>query len=140
MKRVVIADAVLRRWVQAQLPETAREWVKIEEIGAEGADIVVVRSTDPLPLQGGRCGILLLPAGSAPKMRSRSVVSYGNTGKDTLAVSGIEQEKILISLERELVTVWGKRVERQEIFAKRDLETEGMLAGVGVLILLGLSE
>ena len=92
----------------------------------------------PLP---ERCRTVLLPGelGSVP-MRAASAVSYGVSPRDSLTVSSREGGVLWAALQRELVTVDGQVVERQEfplVLAPGERELSA-LAAAGALLLLGV--
>ena len=92
----------------------------------------------------GACRTLLLP-GQIPqaldKIQAASVVSYGLSSKDSLTVSSCRRKRLSVALQRELVTVEGQVVERQEFPVLRVPEMEMManLAVIGTLLLLGVA-
>ena len=92
----------------------------------------------PLP---ERCRTVLLPGelGGAP-LRAASAVSYGMSPRDSLTISSREGETLWVALQRELVTVDGRIVERQEFpLALEPGEQElSVLAAAGALLLLGV--
>lgn len=89
------------------------------------------------------CRTVLLPgdAGAAlGQLRAASAVSYGNSPRDSLTLSSRNGDRLWAALQRELVTVDGHVVERQEFPLRRppgtgDLST---LAVAGALLLLGV--
>ena len=92
----------------------------------------------------GTCRTLLVPgdAGRALEgLRAASAVSYGTSPRDSLTVSSRETGKIWAALQREIVTVNGWVVERQEFPVKVGDRREELpaLAVAGALLLLGLS-
>lgn len=92
----------------------------------------------PLPRQ---CRTVLLPGemGGAP-LQAASAVSYGVSPRDSLTISSREGELLWAALQRELVTVDGRVVERQEFpLALGPGEEElSALAAAGALLLLGV--
>lgn len=94
----------------------------------------------PLP---GACRTVLLPGqagGLAEGLRAASAVSYGPSPRDSLTISSREGDKLLVALQRELVTMDGRVVERQEFpvvlpTGAGELPT---LAAAGALLLLGV--
>lgn len=92
----------------------------------------------PLP---ERCRTVLLPGelGTTP-LRAASAVSYGVSPRDSLTISSREDGALWVALQRELVTVGGRIVERQEFpLALEPGEKElSALAAAGALLLLGL--
>lgn len=92
----------------------------------------------PLP---ERCRTVLLPGelGGVP-LCAASAVSYGVSPRDSLTISSREGGTLWVALQRELVTVDGQIVERQEFPLALDPgETElPALAAAGALLLLGV--
>lgn len=92
----------------------------------------------PLP---GQCRTVLLPggAGSLP-LRAASAVADGASPRDSLTLSSREGDTLWAALQRELVTVDGRVVERQEFpLALEPGERElTALAAAGALLLLGM--
>ena len=90
------------------------------------------------------CRTVLLPgdAGELLKgLRAASAVSYGASPRDSLTISSREGNTLWAALQRELVTVEGQVVERQE-FPLTLHPGEGelpALAVAGALLLLGVS-
>lgn len=70
-----------------------------------------------------------------------SAVSYGTSPKDSLTISSREADLLWMAIQRELVTVDGEIVERQE-FSLRISPWTGELSALavaGALLLLGIS-
>lgn len=88
------------------------------------------------------CRTVLLPgeAGERGCLRAASAVSYGASPRDSLTISSREREQVWAALQRELVTVDGHVVERQEFpLPLRPGEEElSVLAAAGALLLLGV--
>ncbi len=89
------------------------------------------------------CRTVLLPGQTgraAGEMRAASAVSYGTSPKDTLTVSSREENRLWCALQRELVTVDGRVVERQEFPLELDRKDRELpaLAVAGALLLLGV--
>ncbi len=94
----------------------------------------------PLP---PACRTVLLPGeggAAAGRLRAASAVSYGPSPKDTLTISSREGRRLWAALQRELVTVDGQVVERQEfpLELERGEEELSALAVAGALLLLGV--
>ncbi len=112
--------------------------------GADHPALVVVspraaaRRLD-LPRQ---CRTVLLPGemGSVP-VRAASAVSYGTSPRDSLTLSSREGDTLWAALQRELVTVDGHVVERQEfpLCLEPGEEELPALAAAGALLLLGVT-
>ena len=91
----------------------------------------------------GLCRAVLLPGDAAALLSGRkavSAVSYGASPRDTLTISSREGDLLWAALQRELVALDGRVVERQEfplpLFP--GMGEEGALAAAGALLLLGL--
>ena len=92
----------------------------------------------PLPR---RCRTVLLPGGMrGTPPQAASAVSYGASPRDSLTISSREGDVLWAALQRELVTVDGHVVERQEFPLRLEPEEEELpaLAAAGALLLLGV--
>lgn len=94
----------------------------------------------PLPRQ---CRTVLLPGGMKDRsfpLQAASAVSYGASPRDTLTLSSREGDILWAALQRELVTVYGRVVERQEFPLRLDPGAGELpsLAAAGALLLLGV--
>ncbi|MBP1737222.1 MAG: hypothetical protein H6Q60_1103 [Oscillospiraceae bacterium] len=90
------------------------------------------------------CGTVLLPGRAGSLLRAmhvESAVSYGPSAKDSITLSSMKDGHICIAVQRELVTVSGGLVERQELVlpfqAASEEDPERFLAVTGALLLLG---
>ena len=90
-----------------------------------------------------RCRMALLP-GDAPlpgwDLQAASAVSYGSGPKNTLTLSSREGRKLWLALQRELVTIQGQVVDRQEFpwMLDHGASPQSALAVAGALLLLGV--
>lgn len=88
-----------------------------------------------------QCRTALLPGGmSGVPPKAASAVSYGASPRDSLTISSREGNTLWAALQRELVTVDGQVVERQEFpvpLAPGEEELSA-LAAAGALLLLGV--
>ena len=88
------------------------------------------------------CRTVLLPGyawGLPEGLRAASAVSYGASPKNSLTVSSRRGERLWAALQRELVTVEGRVVERQEFPVPFLSHGElASLAVAGALLLLGV--
>lgn len=89
------------------------------------------------------CRTVLLPGdagGMLRGMRAASAVSYGLSARDSLTISSREDSRLWAALQRELVTVDGRVVERQEfpLELKQGEHPMSALAVAGALLLLGV--
>lgn len=84
------------------------------------------------------CPILLLPGRTVPPDPAASlVVSYGPSPRDTLTFSSLGDGEMVLALQRELVTLTGRRLERQELALTVRWEPMLTLAWAGTLLLAG---
>ncbi len=89
------------------------------------------------------CRILLIPDTASGILRSFNadcVVSYGMNEKSSLTLSSVSDEEMVVSLQRELPTLDGEILERQELKMRRPLgmPEESILAVAGTLLLTGV--
>lgn len=89
------------------------------------------------------CRTVLVPGSGGDVLqglRAASAVSYGPSPKDSLTLSSREENRMWATLQREVVTLEGRVVERQEFAVPLVRRGEEMpaLAVVGALLLLGV--
>lgn len=110
-------------------------------------DLLVI-APDATGLAGAgilRPRLALLPGGSvalAQRVRAVSAVSYGLGRQNTLTLSSMEGGSVSVALQRELVTLSGSTVERQEWvlpYDREQLTPEELLCLSGALLLLDQS-
>lgn len=102
-----------------------------EAVGWAGAPAVACRTV----LLPGAAGVRFCPP------RAESAVSYGTSPRDTITLSSAEAGRLCVEVQRELVTVSGAVVERQELVLPRpeELPPGLLLAAAGALLLLDLT-
>ena len=89
------------------------------------------------------CRTVLIPGSGGRALeglRAASAVSYGPSPRDSLTISSREEKQMWATLQREVVTVEGRVVERQDFpipLARRGEEMSA-LAAAGALLLLGV--
>lgn len=84
------------------------------------------------------CGILLLPDGaSAGYATCGCLVTYGLSARSTITLSAIGEDSRVVAILRELVTVHGDVLDRQEICISDSSEPDAALALTGAALLLG---
>lgn len=142
-------DAPLRQWEQYLPPMEGRRVKtaeKASELFSEGpldllavAPGVTVGEEERLPA----CRLLLLPGANAPligRVNAPCVMSYGISSKDSLTVSSLEADHLALAIQRELVTISGGTVERQELILGIHGITKPIpwVYWVGVLLILGI--
>lgn len=101
--------------------------------------IAVNEVVAPLP----PCRLLLLPGTEVSLLRycvASCVMSYGASHKDSLTISSLDPPTVSLAILRELPTLTGGIVERQELqFPLRGKEPAlSLLFRVGLLLVLGL--
>lgn len=89
------------------------------------------------------CRAVLLPGQVGPLarlLRGEYAVSYGTSPRDTITFSSMEGDRIALALQRELVTLEGTVVDRQELVLRFPPERShlALLAAAGALLLLGV--
>ena len=111
----------------------------------DGPSLLVIspRAAGSGPLRVPPCRAVLLPGeggGGRGELRAVSAVSYGLSPRDSLTLSSREGERLWCALQRELVTLDGAVVERQEfpVLPPPGLEPLSALAAAGALLLLGV--
>lgn len=90
------------------------------------------------------CRILLMPETAGEVLRffeTDCVVSYGMSEKCSVTLSSISDSNAVISLQRELPTLDGEMLERQELKMNRleHLSEESLLAIATVLLISGIA-
>lgn len=87
-----------------------------------------------------QCRTALVPGETVLPLRAASAVSYGVSPRDSLTLSSREGDVLWAALQRELVTVDGQVVERQEfpLSLAPGAGELSALAAAGALILLGV--
>lgn len=110
-------------------------WMDASETDAAFDALLVIHPRGEIPVSG----TLLLPDEFAGQRSfpAAQVVSYGLSPKSSLTLSSVEEEHLVVALQRELVTLTGQRVERQEFFCPEILGREATLAIAGALLIAG---
>lgn len=122
-------------------------------IGAQHPVILLGENMDLLVVSPGaagwagagglHCRLALVPEGAGVLMKglkAEGVVSYGSGTKNTITLSSLEENRICLAIQRELVTVEGNMVERQELvlpYPQQGQTPEFFMARIGALLLLG---
>lgn len=90
-----------------------------------------------------RTALLPDPAGLlARSLLADRAVSYGMSGRDTITLSSLEEDRVCVAVQREIIRLDGGLVERQELVVpRREGESpEHLLVRVGVGLLLAKGE
>lgn len=94
--------------------------------------------------QKARCGILLVPGrcagGAAQVFSPECIVAYGMSARDTITLSSIEEKNAVVALQRELLTLERRVLDRQEIPVKvfSSISPEEIMVVVGSLLIMGV--
>ncbi|MDR0382270.1 MAG: hypothetical protein LBH86_09815 [Oscillospiraceae bacterium] len=92
--------------------------------------------------RGFESRIAVLPGTDAAAWRVRAgeVITYGLSARDTLTLSSVTDDRLALAVQREIVDVAGRRVDRQEITLRRPprLELWQCLACAGTLLAAGV--
>lgn len=134
--------AVLER--EEGLSRALAEWFGAACLPGEGPQLLVV-SPQAAQLQPGQeleCGTVLLPGdagGLLERIRSRTAVSYGLSARDSITLSSRRGRRMCVAVQRELVGLDGRVLERQEFVldAPPQADTMTLLALTGARLLMG---
>lgn len=87
-----------------------------------------------------QCRTALVPGELNVPLRAASAVSYGVSPRDSLTISSREGDVLWAALQREVVTIDGQVIERQEfpLALEPGGEELSTLAAAGALLLLGV--
>ena len=138
---------VLRRPDEA-LEHTLDRWLSRHPLPGKAGERLVLLSPNWAPGPGAEpeavppCAVLLLPSSAAPlasRFSARCAVSYGSGVRDSLTLSSLEGNRLVIAVQRELPAVTGGSVEQQELVlpVPRGVSPLPVLAAAGALLLLG---
>lgn len=128
----------IRRAVRAGLSA----WGGPRAGGGPALLVLSPRAAGSGPLRLPPCRAVLLPGEGGAELgalRAASAVSYGLSPRDSLTLSSREGGRLWCALQRELVTLDGAVVERQEfpLVPPPGLEPLPALAAAGALLILG---
>lgn len=90
-----------------------------------------------------QCNILLVPGKYATRIakviKSKCVVGYGLSSKDTITLSSIEEGRAVLAIQREMITLDEKVLDRQEVpLEYSKLSTDLLMVLAGSLLILGM--
>lgn len=141
-------DALMRA-----LPRSRQESIRLTSLPA-AADLMAVEHLDLLAVAPGAdlapsaplpsCRLLLLPGTEGALLRhckAACVMSYGGASKNSLTLSSLEVGQVSIAIQRELPTLTGGSIDRQELVfpLAPDQEALSLLFRVGLFLVLGVS-
>lgn len=104
----------------------------------------IARSVSFPTVHSVNCGVLLTPgqwaSNTARAIHADCVVSFGMSGRDTITMSSVADGMPVLALQRELVTLGGDILERQElpIHYMGSASADTLLGVYGSLLILGL--
>ncbi len=134
MKQLAVFDKSFEQWLRAPLKELGVS-VLPGRAGAFEAAVFPPSGGGPGPV---RCRLAVLPGDWTPpfSLRAEETVTYGFSPRDTLTLSSAEGP--LLSLQRELVTLDGRRLDPQELKFHRGFPVSGgALCAVAALLAAG---
>lgn len=104
--------------------------------------IVLSRKAPNMMSYSPHCRVLLTPGCPATLgIRADCLVSYGMSERSSITLSSIEADSLILTLQRELMTIDGEILDRQDIALRplHGISPGDMLAASGALLLLGLN-
>jgi hypothetical protein len=85
----------------------------------------------------GSADIVLLPGyAKMCHVRAKCAVTYGMSSRDSITMSSFAEKTRIMALQREIMTISGRILERQELMIHDTLPPEILLAVYGALIIL----
>jgi hypothetical protein len=96
-------------------------------------------SDGPLPdiFNPCRCQIAILPGDKTLDCRylqAKRVVTYGISGKNTVTLSSVDEDRLFLALQREIISLDGRRIEQQEMLIQNAPLTNSTLAGATAML------
>ena len=86
----------------------------------------------------GKFGILLIPDGCDIYHNAEKVITYGMASHNALTLSSVGENRCVLTIQREIVTVFGKTLEPQDVVIPRlHLEPQCALAASAALLIAG---
>ena len=127
----------LRPLLLAALPPALGELTPPERRG--GVDLLVLSPAwGKEILSCPPCRVILSPGHLEP-LSAPAAVSYGPSPRDTLTFSSLAGDGMVLSLQREVVTLTGRRLDRQELPLPCRGDPLTALAWAGTLLLAGVA-
>ena len=143
---VLDQDGGLWSELTRRLPKAAGQPVRwTRQIGSESArldGLILAPSPGRLPAVFPACRVLLIPGQLgclAVQIPCVWAVSYGFSRRDTLTVSSLTDHGLEAALQREILTITGATIERQELMLPAGPDPLTLLALTGAALLLGKS-
>ena len=88
-----------------------------------------------------KCRVLLTPGSAADeKIEAACAVGYGMSGCNSITLSSIKEDECILTLQRDILTLGGCVLERQDIAVRKDKATdpEELMAAAAALLILGI--
>lgn len=135
------------------LPRNRRETLRFTGLPV-AAELMAVEHLDFLAVAPGAklafcppippCRLLLLPGSEGAllqRCKAACVMSYGGSSKDSLTLSSLAAGQASLAIQRELPTLTGGSIERQELVfpLAESKQARSLLFRVGLLLVLGVS-
>lgn len=107
------------------------------------AQVVVLSGTAARNLPKNReieCKILIAPSDAVPaNAECEYIVSYGMGARDSITASSVSEKECLLALQRDIITLSGEFVDRQEIpVLRKNFSPEDLMAISGALLVMGV--
>ncbi len=125
--------------IQSDLDFVAVSPAWLREMGEASALDALIVGPDGIELPPVTCRIAVLPGQTPLPVRASCVLTYGLSSKESVTISSMDETKLALALQRDLINVKGERVERQEFLVPRlhGFTREEILALWGGLLAVG---
>lgn len=142
MSRIVIWESPagqIRHFVQTRLAEHNKN-ATLSDAGGACNLLILAQPQQHMPPT--TCDALLVSSDICPEtiatIHTKWAVSFGLSGKDSITVSSLDQSVAVLALQREIVTLSGTILERQEfpVIVPPGIHTSDMMAALGCLLML----
>lgn len=70
-------------------------------------------------------------------LRAERVVTYGLSGKNTVALSSVGGDSLMLALQREVMALCGTRLEEQEVLVRNAAPTAAAMAAATAMLVSG---
>ena len=103
---------------------------------SSGYDAVIVSADSEIENLHVRGNILIVPSGYTRKIEGRCVISYGMSERDTVTLSSLTEDNMVVALRRDIVGINGSVIPRQEFPFDWSMSAYNALPIASALILL----
>ncbi len=105
--------------------------------GKGDADICVIMP-ECSEMPSGNFGILLIPYELEDSAIAKNVITYGMSPMSTVTMSSVGENRCILTVQREITTMWGDMIEPQDIVVPRmHLAPHYALAASAALLIMG---